>query len=365
MFVLDLQLFTPESTHVMKTNENTFTGENSNEHPRRRFKNKTPIPFDIGTPCTIQNNPSRNYNVNANIEDRVINKGKSVVIEEDTLVLDSDTDDENGYIDRISGISKDYLDHGDPTVKCMKCCTMLWLAEAKRGSNNADANDGFSLCCGRGKVYDETKGRAKDVVIDLINQERKGKQIDKALLNNVLGIYVEIGMRQMKYHEKDFEAFMLADSFDYYARKASNWIKEDSCPDYMLKEEDCLRRKMTEKELAWHESDSLLRDRNDKTNPTPYSAAIPEYRELHIPESDHSCTHGEFHISSNGLTYETGDHIGVLCENQIEVVEAAERLLRLALDTYFALDDTKENGSPHSCSYNYRNKGYDMIHTSN
>nr|GEU64366.1 hypothetical protein [Tanacetum cinerariifolium] len=74
-----------------------------------------------GTSSTIQNNPSRNYNVNANIEDQVINKGNSVVIKEDTLVLDSDTDDENGYIDRISGISK-------------------------------DTNDGFSLCCGRGKV---------------------------------------------------------------------------------------------------------------------------------------------------------------------------------------------------------------------
>ncbi|GKE49276.1 NADPH-cytochrome P450 reductase-like protein, partial [Tanacetum coccineum] len=69
-------------------------------------------------------------------------------------------------------------------------------------------------------------------------------------------------------------------------------------------------------------------------------------KELHTPESDRSCTHVEFHIFGNGLTYETGDHIGVLCENQIEVVEAAERLLGLVPDTYFALHDTKENGAP-------------------
>ncbi|GJY16491.1 cullin-1-like protein isoform X1, partial [Tanacetum coccineum] len=62
-------------------------------------------------------------------------------------------------------------------------------------------------------VYEETKGRAKDAVISL-------------------------------HYERDFEAFMLADSADYYARKASNWIKEDSCPDYMLKAEDYLKKEI-------------------------------------------------------------------------------------------------------------------------
>ncbi|GJU13852.1 cullin-1 [Tanacetum coccineum] len=43
------------------------------------------------------------------------------------------------------------------------------------------------------QVYEETKGRAKDAVISLINQEREGEQIDRAFLNNVLGIYVKLG----------------------------------------------------------------------------------------------------------------------------------------------------------------------------
>ncbi|GJU43004.1 cullin-1-like protein isoform X2 [Tanacetum coccineum] len=122
------------------------------------------------------------------------------------------------------------------------------------------------------------------------------------------------------YYEKDFEAFMLADSSDYYARKASNWIKEDSCPDYMLKAEDCLKKE------------------NDRVDHYLHSSSRPKHieKELNIQEFDHSCTHDECHISGNGLTYETGDHIGVLCENQIEVVEDAEILLGLALDTYFA-----------------------------
>lgn len=68
-----------------------------------------------------------------------------------------------------------------------------------------------------------------------IDQEREGEQIDRAFLKNVLDIFVEIGMGSMECYEKDFEEAMLKDTSAYYSRKASNWILEDSCPDYMLK----------------------------------------------------------------------------------------------------------------------------------
>ncbi|KAD3068653.1 hypothetical protein E3N88_36533 [Mikania micrantha] len=98
------------------------------------------------------------------------------------------------------------------------------------------------LTCFRESVYEETKGKARDAVIALIDQEREGEQIDRALLKNVLGIYVEIGMGQMDCYVQDFETYMLTDTAAYYSRKASNWIVEDSCPDYMLKAEDCLKK---------------------------------------------------------------------------------------------------------------------------
>lgn len=72
-----------------------------------------------------------------------------------------------------------------------------------------------------------------------IDQEREGEQIDRALLKNVLDIFVEIGMGQMDCYENDFEVSMLKDTAAYYSRKASNWILEDSCPDYMLKVSPC------------------------------------------------------------------------------------------------------------------------------
>ena len=68
-----------------------------------------------------------------------------------------------------------------------------------------------------------------------IDKEREGEQIDRSLLKNILDIFVEIGMGDMKHYENDFEVQMLEDTADYYRSKATIWIESDSCPDYMLK----------------------------------------------------------------------------------------------------------------------------------
>ncbi|KVH94453.1 Cullin, N-terminal [Cynara cardunculus var. scolymus] len=76
---------------------------------------------------------------------------------------------------------------------------------------------------------------------DTINRERGGQRVDRALLKNVIDIFVEIGMGDMKYYVNDFEKDMLAASAAYYSREASIWIAEEySFPKYMVKAEDCV-----------------------------------------------------------------------------------------------------------------------------
>ncbi|GBG71174.1 hypothetical protein CBR_g8476 [Chara braunii] len=105
------------------------------------------------------------------------------------------------------------------------------------------------LTCFRDLVYQEMRNNVKDAVIALIDREREGEQIDRTLLKNILDIFVEIGMGSMDAYEMDFEAAMLQDTAAYYSRKSAKWIEEDSCPGYMLKAEDCLKR---EKERVGH-----------------------------------------------------------------------------------------------------------------
>ncbi|XP_059297906.1 cullin-1-like [Lycium ferocissimum] len=98
------------------------------------------------------------------------------------------------------------------------------------------------LTCFHDLVYQELSGIAINAVILLIEKEREGEQIDRVLLKNVLDIFVEIGSGTMVYYVNDFEDAMLRDTATYYSRKASSWIVEDSCPDYMLKAEECLEK---------------------------------------------------------------------------------------------------------------------------
>ncbi|KAM7264731.1 hypothetical protein ACFE04_002414 [Oxalis oulophora] len=100
------------------------------------------------------------------------------------------------------------------------------------------------LICFRDLVFNELNGKARNAVLALINKEREGEQIDRALLKNVIDIFVEIGMGEMESYERNFEEPMIEDSGSYYSRKASKWIVEDSCPEYMLKAslaEECLK----------------------------------------------------------------------------------------------------------------------------
>ncbi|GAA0160430.1 ubiquitin-protein ligase [Lithospermum erythrorhizon] len=113
------------------------------------------------------------------------------------------------------------------------------------------------LTCFKDMVYNEVKGQVKDAVILMVDKEREGVQIDRALLNKVIDIFVEIGMGHMQCYENDFEEPLLVSSSGYYSQKASVWIVEDSCPDYMLKAEDCLKKEKDRVDHYLHSSSEI------------------------------------------------------------------------------------------------------------
>ncbi|KAK8639566.1 hypothetical protein V6N13_137941 [Hibiscus sabdariffa] len=98
------------------------------------------------------------------------------------------------------------------------------------------------LNCFRVLVYEEMHAKVKDAVLVLIDEEREGEQIDRTLLKNSVAIFVDMGMGEMNRYQNDFEVYLLQGTTSYYSRKAAKWIGEDTCPDYLLKSEECLKK---------------------------------------------------------------------------------------------------------------------------
>ncbi|OMP10333.1 hypothetical protein COLO4_04603 [Corchorus olitorius] len=90
-------------------------------------------------------------------------------------------------------------------------------------------------------IFEEMNNQIRDAIMSMIDSERQGNNIDQGLVKNVLAIYVDVGQGSMKYYEKDFEDAMFKHTAAFYSSKASNWIKNESYKDYMLKVECCLK----------------------------------------------------------------------------------------------------------------------------
>lgn len=81
----------------------------------------------------------------------------------------------------------------------------------------------------------------RNAVLGLIQSERDGDVIDRSLVKSILDIFITMGMDTMECYEHDFEDEMLEQTSKYYRVKAAAWIMDDSCPEYMIKAEECLQ----------------------------------------------------------------------------------------------------------------------------
>ncbi|KAI3833323.1 hypothetical protein MKW98_006422 [Papaver atlanticum] len=83
--------------------------------------------------------------------------------------------------------------------------------------------------CFREIVYEKMKLKVRDDVISLINRERKGNEIDRSLVKDVIEVFVEIGNNNLDCYVNDFETPFLTDLVDYYTRKCSIGITDVEC----------------------------------------------------------------------------------------------------------------------------------------
>lgn len=90
-------------------------------------------------------------------------------------------------------------------VVCLR--HMLVLVSAYQGL--------FHLWCAE-LIYAPLKENAQRAVLLLIHREREGEGIDRALVKNILDIFITMGMSTMDCYQQDFEIDMLGATSEYY-----------------------------------------------------------------------------------------------------------------------------------------------------
>uniref|UniRef100_I2CQT5 Cullin 1 n=2 Tax=Nannochloropsis gaditana TaxID=72520 RepID=I2CQT5_NANGC len=89
------------------------------------------------------------------------------------------------------------------------------------------------------QVYDVVKPDVVQAMLAMINLEREGQVIDRALIKSCVEIFETMG-EQKECYKEDLEETLLSDTREYYAKKSQGWIETDSTPAYLLKAEAAL-----------------------------------------------------------------------------------------------------------------------------
>ena len=159
--------------------------------------------------------------------------------------------------------------------------------------------------------------------------------IDRILVKNILDIFITMGMDTMECYEQDFEQDMLEATSQYYKVKAAAWIMDDSCPEYMIKAEECLRQeedriqsyldvsskkkllKRVETELLTENKDALLYKANSGCQALLTDDKVRAMRRKRVRKSD--CVDGRFGTDVSSVYSHSGRlrshrrHLQVTC----------------------------------------------------
>jgi cullin 1 len=95
------------------------------------------------------------------------------------------------------------------------------------------------LRCFRTKIFEELKADITAAILNLINEERENRIIDKSLIKATVEMYESMGMGTLDAYTVDLETPLLINTREFYSRKRDEWIN-DSTPEYLIKAETAL-----------------------------------------------------------------------------------------------------------------------------
>jgi cullin 1 len=95
-------------------------------------------------------------------------------------------------------------------------------------------------------VYNEMKCHMTNTILELINEEREGKIINKSLVKSIVKIYETMGMGSLRSYCNDLEKPLFNSTREYYGKKRKDWIK-DSTPNYLIKVEKAFKEERNRK----------------------------------------------------------------------------------------------------------------------
>ena len=105
------------------------------------------------------------------------------------------------------------------------------------------------------QVYQHVRERTKDALLDLIGREREHEQLDRGPVRAAIQVFVNVSTNNLDNYKEDFEAALKESVSSYYKAKAAEWIASDSCAEYLIKAEACVKAE-DERATAYLHADS-------------------------------------------------------------------------------------------------------------
>ena len=91
------------------------------------------------------------------------------------------------------------------------------------------------------EVYLHIRENVVEAMLDSIEQERNGEEVDHPQLKRCIAVFEKMGLGDMDCYINDFEDALLTKSETYYSSKAAEWMSTDDTPAYLLKAEAALK----------------------------------------------------------------------------------------------------------------------------